>query len=175
MRARGPPLTHTHRSRVIRVRPAKAISTHCHRDHATPQPQPDSLAEKVEGNDGRNSATVVESPLTSGSSSTQWVDRLLDEPLDSLRMPQWDQDEESTDIESQKVVQMSESTQKAIKTAFGRPLHNAARLQTRKAYPFPMTEDTKCLVLCPAGNNLWKIRLGNIACFSWVFAHISRV
>ena len=36
---------------------------------------------------------------------------------------------------------MSENTQKAIK---GRPLHNAARLQTRKAYPFPMTEDTKC-------------------------------
>ena len=60
-------------------------------------------------------------------------------------MPQWDdQDEESTDVESQKVVQVSENTQKAIKTAFGRPLHNAARLQTRKAYPFPMTEDTKC-------------------------------
>ena len=39
---------------------------------------------------------------------------------------------------------MSESTQKTIQTAFGRPLHNAARLQTRKAYPFPMTEDTKC-------------------------------
>ena len=42
------------------------------------------------------------------------------------------------------MVQASESTQKAIKTAFERPLHNAARLQTRKAYPFPMAQDTKC-------------------------------
>ena len=103
-------------------------------------------AEKVEGNSGRNSATVTESSLTSGSTSTLWADIPLDldEPLDFLPMPQWDQDEESADIESRKVVQVSERTQKAIKTAFGKPLHNAARLQTRKAYPFPMTEDTKC-------------------------------
>ena len=60
-------------------------------------------------------------------------------------MPRWDdQDEESANVESQKVVQVSENTQKAIKTAFGRLLHNTARLQTRKTYPFPMTEDTKC-------------------------------
>ena len=100
----------------------------------------DSLAERVEGNNGRNRA-MTESSLTSGSTPTLWADR----PLDSLPMPQWDdQDEESADVESWKVVQVSENTQKAIKTAFGRPLHNAARLQTRKAYPFPMTEDTKC-------------------------------
>ena len=86
---------------------------------------------------------MTESSLTSGSTSTLWADIPLDldEPLDFLPMPQWDQDEESADIESRKVVQVSERTQKAIKTAFGKPLHNAARLQTRKAYPFPMTED----------------------------------
>ena len=105
----------------------------------------DSLAERVEGNDGRNRAMMTESSPTSGSTPTLWADRPLDEPLDSLPMPQWDdQDEESAEVESRKVVQVSENTQKAIKTAFGRPLHNAARLQTRKAYPFPMTEDTKC-------------------------------
>ena len=87
---------------------------------------------------------MIESPLTSGSTPTLWADRPLDEPLDSLPMPQWNQDEESADVESQKVVQVSENTQMAIKTAFGRPIHNAARLQMRKAYPFPMTEDTKC-------------------------------
>ena len=103
----------------------------------------DSLAEKVEGNDGRNSATVTESPLTSGSTPTLGADRAL-ELLNSMLMPQWDQDEESADIESRNVVQVSESTQKAIKTAFGRPLHNIARLQTRKPYPLPMTENTKC-------------------------------
>ena len=104
----------------------------------------DSLAEKVEGNDGRNSAKVTEPLLTSGSTLTLCVDRALDEPLNSLPMTQWDQDEKYADIESRKVVQVSESTQKATKTAFGRPLHNVVRLQTRKACPFPMTEDTKC-------------------------------
>ena len=89
----------------------------------------DSLAERVEGNDGRNRATMTESSPTSGSTPTLWADRPLDEPLDSLPMPQWDdQDKESADVESRKVVQVSENTQKAIKTAFGRPLHNAARL-----------------------------------------------
>ena len=33
---------------------------------------------------------------------------------------------------------------KAIKAAFEKPLPNAARLQTRKIYSFPMIEDTKC-------------------------------
>ena len=52
---------------------------------------------------------------------------------------------------------MSESTQKAIKTAFGRPLHNSARLQMRKAYPFLITEDTKCpKVIVVVKQNLTK-------------------
>ena len=72
---------------------------------------------------------MTESFLTSGSTPTLWVDRPLDEPLNSLPMPQWDnQDEESADVESWKVVQVSENTQKAIKTAFGRPLHKCPNL-----------------------------------------------
>ena len=62
----------------------------------------DSLAEKVEGNDGRNSAKVTEPLLTSGSTPTlcvESVDRALDELLNSLSMTQWDQDEEYADIE----------------------------------------------------------------------------
>ena len=62
----------------------------------------DSLAERVEGNDGRNRA-MTESSLTSGSTPTLWADRPIDEPLDSLPMPQWDdQDEESADVESRR-------------------------------------------------------------------------
>ena len=41
-------------------------------------------------------------------------------------------------------MEVSESTQKAMKTAFKKPLRNAVRLQTRKTYFFPMIEDTKC-------------------------------
>ena len=59
-------------------------------------------------------------------------------------MPQWDQDEESAEIESQALIQVSESTRRALKTAFKKPLPNAARLQTRRAYLFSMVEDTKC-------------------------------
>ena len=93
----------------------------------------------MEGSNGRD--TVTESPAASGSATTLWADR----PLDSLPMPQWDdQEEESPEIEGRKLVEVSESTQKVIKAAFEKPLPNAARLQTRKTYSFPMTEDTKC-------------------------------
>ena len=51
---------------------------------------------------------------------------------------------ESAEVESQALIQVSESTRRALKTAFEKPLLNAARLQTRRAYPFPMVEDTKC-------------------------------
>ena len=72
---------------------------------------------------------MTESTLTSGSTPTLRADRPLDEPLDSLPMLQRDnQDEESADVESRKVVQVSENTQKAIKTAFGRPLHKCPKL-----------------------------------------------
>ena len=83
----------------------------------------DSLAEKVEGSVDRD--TVTESLAILGPAMTVWADRPLDEPLDSLPMPQWDQDEESPDIEGRKLVEVSESTRKAIKTAFEKPLPNA--------------------------------------------------
>ena len=98
----------------------------------------DSIAEKVDGSIDQD--TVTESPAISCPAMTLWADRLLD----SLPMPQWGQDEESPDIEGRKLVEVSESTRKAIKTAFEKPLPNAARLQTRKTYSFPMIEDTKC-------------------------------
>jgi len=47
-------------------------------------------------------------------------------------------------MENRTLVQMSESTQKAIKAAFGSQLNNPARLQMRKGYPFPVIEDTRC-------------------------------
>ena len=42
------------------------------------------------------------------------------------------------------LVQVSESTQKEIKAAFGSQLSNPARLQVRESYPFPAIEDTRC-------------------------------
>ena len=91
----------------------------------------DSLAEKVEGSKDRD--MVTESPVTSGSATTLWADRPLDESLDSLPISQWDQDKDSLEIEGRKLVEVS-----VIKTAFEKPLPNAARLQTRKTYSFPI-------------------------------------
>ena len=48
----------------------------------------DSLPEKMEGSNDRD--MITESPATSGSATTHWADRPLDEPLDSLPIPQWD-------------------------------------------------------------------------------------
>ena len=79
---------------------------------------------------------MTESLAISGPATTLWVDRPLDEQLDSLPMPQWDQDEESPDIEGRKLVEVSESTRKAIKTVFEKPLPNAVRLQTRKTFSY---------------------------------------
>jgi len=47
-------------------------------------------------------------------------------------------------MENRTLIQVSESTQKAIKAAFGMQLRNPARLQVRKSYPFPAIEDTRC-------------------------------
>ena len=94
----------------------------------------DSLAEKVEGSNDRD--TVTEALVTSGSATTLWADRPLNEPLDSLPMSQWDQDEDLPEIEGRKLVEVSESTRKVIKTVFEKPLPNTARLQTRKTYSF---------------------------------------
>ena len=44
----------------------------------------------------------------------------------------------------QPVISVSESTAKTLKSVFKKPLCNAARLQVRKAYPFPNVENTKC-------------------------------
>ena len=101
----------------------------------------DSLADRVERRDERSNVTATESPGASGSTTTLWADRPLDEPLDSLPMPRWD-DEEPAETESRALIQVSESTRRALKTAFEKPLPNAARLQTIRAYPFPMVEDT---------------------------------
>ena len=60
-------------------------------------------------------------------------------------------------MESQALIQVSESTRRALKTAFKKPLPNAARLQTRRAYLFSMVEDTKIKNLCVAafcGSNI---------------------
>lgn len=103
----------------------------------------DSLAEKVEGSNDRD--TVAESPATLGPATTLWAYRPFDEPLDSLPMLQWDQDEELPQIKGCKLVEVSEGTRKVTKTAFKKPLHNAARLQTKKTtYSLPLVEDTKC-------------------------------
>ena len=85
---------------------------------------------------------ATESPGASGLTTTLWADRPLDEPLDSLPMPWWD-DKESAEMESQALIQVLESTRRALKTAFEKPLPSAARLQTRRADLFPMFEDTK--------------------------------
>lgn len=47
-------------------------------------------------------------------------------------------------MENWTLIQVSESTQKVIKAAFGMQLRNPARLQVRKSYPFPAIEDTRC-------------------------------
>ena len=93
----------------------------------------DSLANKVEGRDERSNVTATESPGTSGSTTTLWADRLLDKSLDSLPLPRWD-NEESAETESQALIQVSESTQRALKTAFEKALPNAARLQTTTCF-----------------------------------------
>ena len=101
----------------------------------------DSLAEKVEGSNDRD--TVAESPATLGPATTLWAYRPFDEPLDSLPMLQWDQDEELPQIKGCKLVEVSEGTWKVTKTAFKKPLHNAARLQTKKKlilYPWSRTQ-----------------------------------
>ena len=90
----------------------------------------DSLANKVEGRDERSNSTVTESPGATGLTTTLWADRPLDKPLDSLPMPQWNQDEEPAEIENQTLIQVSESTLRALKIAFEKPLPNTARLQT---------------------------------------------
>ena len=104
----------------------------------------DSLANKVKGRNERSNRTVTESPGATGSTTTLWADRPLDKPLDSLPMPQWNQDEEPAEIKSQTLIQVSESTLRALKIAFEKPLPDAARLQTWRACPFPKTKDTKC-------------------------------
>lgn len=55
-------------------------------------------------------------------------------------------DEEPADADNsvRPLVQVSEGTARAIKTAFKGPMLNTARLQTRKGYSFPDVEDTKC-------------------------------
>ena len=73
----------------------------------------DSLADRVERRDERSNVTATESPGASGSTTTLWADRPLDEPLDSLPMPRWD-DEEPAETESQALIQVSESTRRAL-------------------------------------------------------------
>ena len=78
--------------------------------------------------------------LNAGFVPTLWANRPLNELLNSLLTPRWDNEEEPKDMENRTLIQVSESTQKVIKVAFGMQLSNPARLQVRKRYPFTKTQ-----------------------------------
>ena len=102
------------------------------------------LTARVEGSDTSTAIAPSETPQRAAS-SRDWADRPLDEPADYTASITW-MDEEPADADNsvRPLVQVSEGTARAIKTAFKGPLLNTARLQTRKGYSFPDVEDTKC-------------------------------
>ena len=62
--------------------------------------------------------------------------------------------EDEAEASARPLLTVSEGTAKALKTAFGRPLSNQARLQTRKPYAFPNVEATRCPKLDPVAKQL---------------------
>ena len=89
-------------------------------------------------------------PVASGT-RRNWADIPVDEMPDLSVPVLWDEDpEEGTGS----LLQVSETTGKALRTAFTRPLSNQARLQVRKPYAFPNVEATKCPKLDPVAKQL---------------------
>ena len=74
-----------------------------------------------------------------------WGDRDVDERLnDYSAILTWPDEESGEDPSVQPIISMSESTAITLKSAFKKPLTNAARLQVHRVYAFPNVEDTKC-------------------------------
>ena len=112
------------------------------------------------GHDGSSSASTTDRRLTAEQSSTIyrptggrcWADIPAEETLTDYAMPLvWDDELEDP---SRPRLQVSESTAKALKMAFGRPMPNQARLQVRKPFPFPDVEATRCPKLDPVAKQL---------------------
>ena len=90
-------------------------------------------------------------PMPRSVTGRLWADVPVDEVLDYTAPLVWDDDPEEAALPLR---QVSEPTAKALKTAFGRPLTNQARLQLRKPYTFPNVDTTKCPKLDPAAKQL---------------------
>ena len=103
----------------------------------------DSLTARVEGSDP--SSSTLSGASQTPEPSRDWGDRDVDERLnDYSAILTWPDEESGEDPSVRPIISVSESTAKTLKSAFKKPLSNAARLQVRKAYAFPNVEDTKC-------------------------------
>ena len=117
----------------------------------------DDLSAKVAAT--ANGASPSPVPSTSSTASTPetrrlWADIPIDEVQDyTLPLP-WAQEEDAAEEPTRPLIQVSEHTAKTLKAAFSRPLPNQARLQTRKPYPLPNSEVTKCPKLDPVAKQL---------------------
>ena len=92
----------------------------------------DSLTVRVEGSDPSSSTLsgASQTPEPSGD----WGDRDVDERLnDYSTILTWPDEESGEDPSVRLIISVSESTAKTLKSAFKKPLSNAARLQVRKA------------------------------------------
>ena len=119
----------------------------------------DDLAVKVEKPSGASTSHSTSTPRSAALSadsfrptaSRDWVDISVTERLTDYNTPlSWEDDQE----EATPLRRVSEDTGKILRSSFGRPLTNQARLTARKAYPFPDVETTRCPKLDPVAKQL---------------------
>ena len=92
----------------------------------------DSLTARVEGSDP--SSSTLSGASQTPEPSRDWGDRDVDERLnDYSAILTWPDEESGEDPSVRPIISVSESTTKTLKSAFNKPLSNAARLQVRKA------------------------------------------
>ena len=98
-----------------------------------------------------STATLTPTQKSLPGATRNWTDIPMDKIQDYSAPLMWDDDAEEA---VRPLLQMSENTTKALKTAFSRPLPNQAWFQARKSFPFPNVEVTKCPNLDPVAKQL---------------------
>ena len=102
----------------------------------------DYLTSRVDGPDTdatpRNSSRLDES--TGTAANGPWADIPMDEVPDYAAPLAWD---DGAEAEPSRLLDVSESTKKAVTQVFAKPLGNQSRLQVRKPYAFPNLAETK--------------------------------
>ena len=121
--------------------------------------RPSGASTPSHGYDGSSSVSTTDRVTAEQSSmiyrptgGRSWADIPAEETLTDYTMPLvWDDELEDPSFPR---LQVSESTAKAFKVAFGCPMPNQARLQVRKPFPFADMEATQCPKMDPVAKQL---------------------